>query len=473
MSFNVNGTEKGGKAAAGSIKTTKKTPAVNNNDLNEQYEVSSPYYVKITSGGTGEAKKSLWEKCKEVAGKYVKVVKEVAGQCADVAKGYIKVAYKLESKVTSWITNSIKGLFSKAQETNKAVEEAKKDPGKKAVAVEKSTELIVQVMKENPKIFSQETAQKIMEEIKKAPPDQVIEMGKILADGLDIVKKTGDHNLYLSTLKGVDFWFKNIVNCNNLSDGAKKLANELLQKAKDAGKVITDKFKNENEQATQNDPNKKDALKINEEGKVTGAAGVCLNSISRTTENMDFISPEQKTGLKESVADFQSLAAEILHIADIKGYTLDNFDQLASIAGAGNGEAVEVSPTSDMAQLSLLSKIKLEFNNLTKDVMELLTKNREMNEGLDKAAAEKKAQINAEEKKYIETARLKKEELKKLINNIQDKKLQNKLTAELLALSYMINNPEQISRALIEAIRDDMNKITWTFIIKPQPNGTQ
>jgi ribosomal protein S13 len=362
-----------------------------------------------------------------------------------------------------WINESISNLFADAKETKKAIEEAKaspKDKGKQAVAIERSKGLIKQaVIKANPNI-SQKAAQKIEAKIATMTDDQIMAIGEKIANDFTIAEKTGDQKVYLSTLKDLDIWGKTIANRTDLPTKVKQSANGVYEKANVAGRAIKSKFQKENAQFLQNNTNISDALKITEEGRVIGETDPLLISISGTIENLDFISPENKAGIKESIADNRALAAEVIQIAEAKGYKLDNFAQLASIAGVGGGEGSDVVATADFAQqLNYLTRFKYEFSSFTQDVLDSIAKDIAVNKELDEASAKIISQKKAEEAEYIRKAQKKIEELRKSIDNITNTKLQNKLRAAVIAMSYILNNPEGIKTALVEAIRDEVNKI--------------
>jgi len=234
--------------------------------------------------------------------------------------------------------------------------------------------------------------------------------------------------------------------------------------------VIAEKTKEDSKAMMLNNSNADDAKRIKEDAVYTEIAATGTNCVIETLSREEYSADIEAKGIIENAKsvsnEIKTAALSLIQVAEAKGYKLDNFAQLASIAGVGGGESAgaEVVATTDVTQVNVLNKIKQTFNTLTEDVMNMLRDNREENGRLDKAAAEKKAQSNAEEKKYIEIAMLRKEEVKKLINNIQDKKLQSKLTAEVIALSYMLKNPEEITPAQIDAMRDDVNKIKWQAI---------
>jgi hypothetical protein len=327
----------------------------------------------------------------------------------------------------------------------------------KAVAVGKSKELIKQALKENPTKISPDIAKKIETKIATMTDDQIMAIGGKIANDFTIAEKTGDQIVYLSTLKDLDSWGKTIANRTDLPMKTKQLANELVKKGNAAGKKIAGKFKGENKAISQNASNHKDEIQIKEEGVAVYEAGHTLASISETFKDMDFISPEQKAGIEEVIAENKSLAAEVIQIADAKGYKLDNFTQLASIAGVGGGEGAEteVVATSDITQLNVLSKVKQAFNTLTEDVMNMLRDNREENKKLDESSAKITLEKKRDELKQIE---------RDFIKKLQDKNIQNKLHLEVIALSYLLQNPEEMTPELVGAIKDEVNKIKWQAI---------
>lgn len=156
----------------------------------------------------------------------------------------------------------------------------------------------------------------------------------------------------------------------------------------------------------------------------------------------------------------RALIGKIIQVAEAKGYKLNNFAQLASIAGVvggGEGAETEVVATTDVAQLNVLSKVKQALNNLFTDVSKILMENRENNRKLDEASAKIALEKKRDELKQIE---------KDFIKKLQGKNIQNKLQMEVIALSYLLQNPEEMTQELVGAIKDEVNKIKWQFIYR-------
>jgi hypothetical protein len=193
-----------------------------------------------------------------------------------------------------------------------------------------------------------------------------------------------------------------------------------------------------------------------------------LARIVNMDKNLAAEEPSLLADVKEKIDHntiaIQQNATALIEVATAKGYKLDNFAELAGIAGVAVSEKPELVTASDIVQLNWLSRFKLEFTNLMKDVMEQLAKNRQENRELDEASAKIVTQKKAEEAAYIRKTEIKIEELKKIIKNIQNKKLQNKLNVAVIVLSYMLKNPEERTNSQIETIRDYVNKIKLQVI---------
>ena len=162
--------------------------------------------------------------------------------------------------------------------------------------------------------------------------------------------------------------------------------------------------------------------------------------------------------IDKNIAKSGTIAAEIIQVATIKGYKLANFTQLAAIARGK--EEVDVVATADVSQLSYLGRVKMLFNTLLEDVTKLLLANRVMNRESDEASAKIVAQKKGEEAEDIRKAQTKIEDLKKLIKKVLNTKLQNKLHADVVVISYLVQNPGEVKQALIDALRDDVKKVT-------------
>jgi uncharacterized spore protein YtfJ len=172
--------------------------------------------------------------------------------------------------------------------------------------------------------------------------------------------------------------------------------------------------------------------------------------------------------LHENIAAEQNLAVTIIQVAQEKGYKLDNFTQLASIAGVGGGsggtsssENAGVIVLADQKQEFIMYSLKHEFTRILQDVIDKIVENRKENERLDELASKKALEKKAYEQKMDELKQID----KKYVASLQDKKLADKLHANIIAASYMLKNPEQLSRSLIEDIMDEVNKIKWQIIL--------
>jgi len=163
---------------------------------------------------------------------------------------------------------------------------------------------------------------------------------------------------------------------------------------------------------------------------------------------------------EQNIQAIKQNAIELIKVAADKGFKLDNIDQLASIARETTDPenvAASVPLTAEnLTQWNILNKIQNASDALFEAIYSMLQAKRQESE----AAAEKKAQNNAEEEKYIKAAMLRKDELKKLINIIHGKKLQDKLNAAVIVLSYLLKNPDQISEVLLGSLKDEIKKLT-------------
>ena len=202
------------------------------------------------------------------------------------------------------------------------------------------------------------------------------------------------------------------------------------------------------------------SMEGNEILEKSGAQDIALTapdeSIKQSAEKCN-ISPNVIADIDKNIARSGTIAAEIIQVATIKGYKLDNFAQLAAIARGK--EEVDVVQTADVSQLSCLGRVKMLFNTLLEDVTKLLLANRVSNREQDEASAKIVSQKKGEEAEYIRKAQTKIEDLKKLINKVLNMKLQNKLHADVIVISYLVQNPGEATQALIGAIRDDVNKV--------------
>jgi len=166
-------------------------------------------------------------------------------------------------------------------------------------------------------------------------------------------------------------------------------------------------------------------------------------------------------GIDANIAESQDISRIIIQVATEKGYRLNNFDQLAVMAGAiETSPATEVYATSDMAQIRALSDIKVSFSNLTQAVLDLLASYRAEAKKLDEESAKIMLANKREELKEIERGFEKK---------IQDKKLKAKLLAQALDLSYQLKVPGELTQARLELLIDAINKIKWQVITSKMP----
>jgi hypothetical protein len=159
----------------------------------------------------------------------------------------------------------------------------------------------------------------------------------------------------------------------------------------------------------------------------------------------------------QSTEELSALASDVIKIAEAKGYKLDNFAQLASIAGivSGEGTETEVVTVTDIGQFNALIKVQKALSNLFTEVSNMLMENREKNRKLDEASAKITLENKRDELKQIE---------REFIKTLQEKqsqniKLENKLHAEITALSYLLQNPGQITQKLVDDIINEVKKI--------------
>lgn len=137
------------------------------------------------------------------------------------------------------------------------------------------------------------------------------------------------------------------------------------------------------------------------------------------------ISAEAIAGIDENIGKAGEVAAEIIQVAAVKGYKLDNFAQLASIAGVGSGDAVESDEEIGVVDGAQLARnFHPISNDLTEKVVTMLRENREEQDRLDNKAYEKKElevqmENKQDEKQYLVKIAEKRRQLGKLQKQLE------------------------------------------------------
>jgi len=207
--------------------------------------------------------------------------------------------------------------------------------------------------------------------------------------------------------------------------------------------------------------NMEDAKKAKENAyytEVVENGNTCaIETLSREEYSADIEAEGIVENAKSVSNEIKTAALSLIQVAEAKGYKLDNFAQLASIAGVvGGGSAeTEVITATDVVQFNALSKVQKALSDLFAEVSNMLRENREENGKLDEASAKRSLEKKMDELKQIE-----REFIKTLQENkSQNIKLENKLHAEITALSYLVQNPGQITQKLVDDIINEVKKI--------------
>ena len=156
------------------------------------------------------------------------------------------------------------------------------------------------------------------------------------------------------------------------------------------------------------------------------------------------------TGVKENIDQGRKLEEKIFHIATLKGYKLQSLDDASHMA---EEEGAEFSFTVyDKDQEKLLSAMKLKANELLTAVKEFCSQDLSKQLTLNRTSVLRKLS----EKKH-DLALFEQQFVKKL----HEKKLRDKLKAEVIVLAYLLKNPASLTTKRVNEISDEINKIKW------------
>ena len=154
--------------------------------------------------------------------------------------------------------------------------------------------------------------------------------------------------------------------------------------------------------------------------------------------------------LKESIAEDRKFDEKLIHIATMKGYSLKDVDSAAKMAEEEGNEYKFV--LHDVEQEKLLTTLKKKCADLLADLLQFYKDEVEVKVSLRDALtkmrlAEKKRDLAVIEKTYI--------------RKLHDRKLRNKLKAEVIVLAYLLKNPTSLNSKRIDDVKSEINKIRW------------
>jgi hypothetical protein len=160
--------------------------------------------------------------------------------------------------------------------------------------------------------------------------------------------------------------------------------------------------------------------------------------------------------LQKSMEEERIQVDRILHVANIKDYIISDLDSSAKMEEDEGSSAFMVNDTK---QSKLITQMKAHFSELIADLSQITAdfssalsdKMDEQGENI-RTMSDQKLKDAMRETAYFE---------KKFIKSISDKKLQQKLKAEMTVLAYLIKHPNVLSKGRLADIRDAINKIKW------------
>lgn len=151
-----------------------------------------------------------------------------------------------------------------------------------------------------------------------------------------------------------------------------------------------------------------------------------------------------------NIDESRKLEEKVIHIATLKGYSLQDIDDAARAAEEeSDGYSFTVY---DNDQEKLLSAMKQQANQLLTEIRAFCREDFSRQLTLDRTSAMRKLS----EKKH-DLAIFEQEYVKKL----HEKKLRDKMKAEIIVLAYLLKNPASLTLKRVSEITDEINKIKW------------
>ena len=151
-----------------------------------------------------------------------------------------------------------------------------------------------------------------------------------------------------------------------------------------------------------------------------------------------------------NVDEGRGLEERLIHVATKKGYTLNDVDSASKMAEEESNEYNFMVTSPE--QQKILTELKQKCDKLLTEIRDIFETARQKNVRLDeftsrKMLSEKKRDLAFLERQYI--------------RKLREKRLRNKLKAEVIVLAYLLKNPSSLTYARIDEIKDEINKIKW------------
>ena len=379
------------------------------------------------------------------------------GEDVATVTAYVEDTSKdLVERVGDWFKKQYHSLFATTEATAKTISQAEQKEAKAKTAPEKAAakkeggQAAKSYLKEGVK------SQAVKQAIDSMTDEQAVQYFKQLAASLSQAADQKNIDVYIAKKDELMVSLDTLEKRQVKNPIVLKVAEEAYKKDQELTPGVRALISENKDKVNNNTPSA-EGLKIIKESAQQGEALFNLDvEGTKSAKNLG-MSNQVILQAENNIKADRALIGEIIQVAEAKGYKLDNFAQLASIAGiiSGEGAEVEVVATTDITQLNVLSKVKQALNNLFTDVSNMLRENREKNRKLDESYAKITREKKREELRQIE---------RDFVKKLQDKKLQNKLHMEVIALSYLLQNPEEMTQELVGAIKDEVNKIKWQFI---------